>query len=273
VLEGAGQTIAFDADSTAARLRATTRSGRSIFLMQEPVNDRGLTLRKTYLYPFWHIEKQGARWDWPIANAAFDPTAVDGAQAANFYRFWRKRLFDDASFDTCRDGFVYVPLQSQLLRQRSFQSCIPIDMVKSVLANEPERKVMVTLHPHETYSPQEQNALEDLMGQHDRLFMQIGGMERYLRTCDYVVTQNSSAGFMGYFFAKPLILFSKSDFHHIALNAAEIGAAEAFARVGDHRPDYAAYLHWFLQEGAINAGRPEAKDRIRDVLRDHEWPV
>jgi hypothetical protein len=111
------------------------------------------------------------------------------------------------------------------------------------------------------------------MGQHDRLFMQIGGMERYLRTCDYVVTQNSSAGFMGYFFAKPLILFSKSDFHHIALNAAEIGAAEAFARVGDHRPDYAAYLHWFLQEGAINAGRPEAKDRIRDVLRDHEWPV
>jgi hypothetical protein len=80
-------------------------------------------------------------------------------------------------------------------------------------------------------------------------------------------------GFEGYFFGKPLILFAKSDFHHIALNVGDIGAPRAFDRVQSHTPDYAAYLFWFLQVRAINAGRPEAKKKIRDVLRNHGWPV
>ena len=273
VLQDAGMQVAFDGDNAAARLRAAARLGRSIFLMQEPVNARGLTIRKTYLYPFWHIEKQAARWEWPIAKTVFEPLAQDQAEAANFYRFWRKRTFEDAAFDTSRDGFVYVPLQSQPLRKRSFQSCSPIEMVEAVLEHDPTRQVMVTLHPEETYSAEEQKALEDLMAKHDRLFMQVGQMPRYLQSCDYVVTQNSSAGFMGYFFGKPLILFGKSDFHHIALNVEEHGIEQAFAQVRDHNPDFAGYMHWFLQRHAINAGRPEAHDKIRDVLRGHDWPV
>lgn len=247
--------------------------GAVYFLMQEPVNARGLTIRKTYLYPFWHIEKQAARWEWPVAKTSFAPFPQDQAEAANFYRFWRKRTFDDAAFDTTRDGFVYVPLQSQLLRKRSFQSCSPIEMVEAVLEHDRTRQIMVTLHPEEIYSAEEQKALEGLMTKHDRLFVQTGQMARYLQTCDYVVTQNSSAGFMGYFFGKPLILFGKSDFHHIALNTDELGVEQAFDRISDHRPDYAAYLHWFLQRHAINAGRPEARDKIRDVLRGHDWPI
>ena len=273
VLQEAGKSIAFDDDGTAARLRAATRPGNSLFLMQEPVTERGLTMRKTYLYPFWRIEKEAARWNWPVAQAGFVPNPDDSQKAANFYRFWRKRNFGEEAFDTSRDGFVYVPLQSQLLKKRSFQSCSPIDMVKSVLAHDQKRQVMVTLHPNETYSAEEQRALEDLMSNHNRLFMQMGEMERFLQSCDYVVTQNSAAGFMGYFFGKPLILFAKSDFHHIALDVSTIGEAAAFAQVSEHRPDYAAYLHWFLQRNAINGGRPEAKDHIRKALLGHDWAV
>lgn len=47
VLTEAGLQIAYDNDDTAARLRA--RPGRSLYLMQEPVNGRGLTMRKTYV--------------------------------------------------------------------------------------------------------------------------------------------------------------------------------------------------------------------------------
>lgn len=273
VLTQAGMKIAYDNDDSAARLRAMARPGRSLYLMQEPVNARGLTLRKTYVYPFWHIEKQAARWDWPVAQEPFESVGQDAQKAANFYRFWRQRLFDDDALDVRRDGFVYVPLQSQLLRKRSFQTCSPIEMVEAVLEHDTTRQVMVTLHPEETYTAEEQRALEVLMAKHDRLFMQVGEMARYLRTCDYVVTQNSSAGFMGYFFGKPLILFAKSDAHHIALNIDKIGRKLAFEAVVDHKPDYAGYLHWFLQRRAINAGRPEAKARIRNVLQGHDWPV
>ena len=68
VLTGAGLTVAFDNDDDLARLRAMARPGRGLYLMDPPANARGLTFRKTYIYPFWHIEKQAARWDWPVAQ-------------------------------------------------------------------------------------------------------------------------------------------------------------------------------------------------------------
>ncbi|WP_439153665.1 capsular polysaccharide export protein, LipB/KpsS family [Yoonia sp.] len=273
VLTSAGMTVAFDDDTDAARLRAIARPGRSLHLMENPATARGLTLRRTYLYPFWHIERQGKRWDWPVAHAQFSPCAQNPTKAADFYRFWQNRLFDEGPAQATRDGFVYVPLQGHLTTCRSFQFCSPIDMVQAVLDHDPGRKVIVTLHPSEDYSPLEQDALNALMHDHSRLDVRSGGMERYLRNCDYVVTQNSGAGFMGYFFGKPLVLFGKTDFHHIALNVGDIGLAEAFARVDRHEPDYAAYLYWFLQKRSINAGRPEVLQKIRTVLRGHGWPV
>jgi hypothetical protein len=273
VLSDAGMDVAFDGDDLAARMRAKARGGYSLFLMQDPIDGRSLTIRRTYLYPFWHIEQKAERWAWPVAKASFDVRDVDLRKAANFYRFWRERLFDELPLDARRDGFIYVPLQGQLLRKRSFQTVSPIEMVQAVLDQDEQRQVIVTLHPNETYSPQERAAIEAMANANARLFIQTGPMERYLQTCDYIVTQNSSAGFMGYFFGKPLILYAKSDFHHIALNVADIGADAAFDRVLGHQPNYAAYLQWFLQDQSINAGRPEAQAKIKDVLSSHGWPV
>ncbi len=273
VLKAGGMDVAFDGDDPAARLRARARSGYSLFLMQQPVNARSLVFRLTYIFPFWHIEKQAERWEWPVAKAVFDPHAVDPRKASNFYRFWRKRLFDDAPLSARRDGFVFVPLQGRLLDQRSFQFASPIDMLRAVLEHEPDRQVVATLHPNETYSDEEATALQALSEANPRLFVQTAGADRYVQNCDYIVTQNSSVGLKGLFFGKPLVLFAKSDFHHIGLNVAELGAARAIQRAPSHTPDYASYLFWFLQQQAINAGRPEAKNKIRNVLRGHGWPI
>lgn len=273
VLQNAGLSIAFDGADSFARLRALARPGRGIFLMDPPVNTRSLTIRKTYIYPFWHIEKQAERWDWPVAQAAFNPDMVDGTKAANFYRFWQNRLFEDAAQESRSDGFVYVPLQGLLTTQRSFQQCSPIDMIRAVLRHDLTRPVIATLHPSETYMAEDHEALESLTAETDRLYIRSGNADRYLRSCDYVVTQNSSVGFQGYFLGKPLILFGKSDFHHIALNVADLGENAAFEAVQNHAPDYAAYLYWFLQMQSINAGRPDAQDQIAKVLRGHGWPV
>ncbi len=273
VLESSGLTIAFDADDSLARLRALARPGRGLFLMDEPVGRNDLVFRKTYIYPFWHIEKQAKRWDWPVANETFDPAHQDQQKAENFYKFWQNRLFEDQAQMARKDGFVYVPLQGRLTTQRSFQFCSPIAMIEAVLAHDPYRPVIATLHPSETYTDAEQKALENLLARYGRLSVGTAPSAHYLQGCDYVVTQNSSVGFMGYFFGKPLILFGKTDFHHIALNVERIGVQTAFARVAAHVPDYAAYLHWFLQMRAINAGRPEVRTRVRTVLRGHGWPV
>lgn len=273
VLANGGLQVAFDDDDDLARLRAKARSGRGLFLMQPPANARGLTFRKTYIYPFWRVEKQAERWDWPVAKATFDASQVNQRKAANFYRLWRHRLFGDGPRHARQDGFIYMPLQGQLLRQRSFQTCSPLEMVSQVVAHDTQRHVVVTLHPSEAYSVEEQNALERLLEQNDRILVRIGGTQRLLQNCDYIVTQNSTVGFEGYFYGKPLVMFGRSDFHHVARNVSEMGVGAALEGAKEHSPNYAAYLYWFLQKQAINAGRPESHDAIAQVLRRHGWPV
>ena len=168
---------------------------------------------------------------------------------------------------------VYVPLQGRLLERRSFQHASPVEMIETVLAQDKHRKVVLGLHPKEAYSETELAALETLSEKNARLSIARGGMEEALRTCDYVVTENSSVALSGMFFHKPAILFAKVDFHHIALNVAQIGAEEAFARVAAWQPDFDTYLHWFIALNSIKADAEDAEAQILAAVRRHGWQV
>lgn len=88
-----------------------------------------------------------------------------------------------------------------------------------------------------------------------------------------MVSQNSSAAFSGFFFGKPAVLFGRIDFHHIAANVHDLGVDDALRIGPDLKPDYARYIHWFWQEMSINAGHPQAREKIRDILQRAGWPV
>lgn len=272
VLRAAGFELAYRPDSAEERAASAARPGYALFHMAEPGHDRALTLRRVYHYPFWAIEPSARRWEWRVAQADFPAGAVERAEADRFYRFWQTRLFGEAPAQATREGFVYVPLQGRLLQHRSFQSCAPLDMLRAVLAHDP-REVIAGLHPKEVYSDEELAALDQLEQSTPRLTVTLGGMERWLAGCDYVATENSSAAFNGFFFGKPAVLFARSDFHHIAADAARLGVENALRMAPQMQPDYAGYLHWFWQQVSINAGRPDAKDRIRAALLRAGWPV
>lgn len=253
--------------------RATSEGGGwSISHIKSPADARGLCFRRAYHYPFWQIEQSAERWSWDVAQTEFEADPAEATEAARFYGFWQKRLFDVAPKDATRSGFTYVPLQGKLLDHRPFQICSPLEMIKQTLAHT-DVPVIATLHPNERYSDAERSALKKLESAHDRLTVQIGGMLDLLRECDYIVTQNSSVAFNGYFFGKPALLFRKTDFHHIAVQADLDALPANFAAVGHAAPDYAAYVHWFWQNNCINAGRPEAEERIAARLRRFGWPV
>lgn len=246
--------------------------GWSMSHIKMPLDARGLCFRRVYHYPFWQIEQSGERWAWDVAQAAFAPDPSEGREAARFYGFWQKRLFGEAPHQTSREGFIYVPLQGKLLDHRPFQICSPIEMIEHCLA-QTDAPIIATLHPGETYTRAELAALKKLEKAHVRLTVRSGGMEELLARCDYVVTQNSSVAFNGYFFGKPALLFRKADFHHIAVLADLDDLAAGFAAVRTAAPDYAAYVHWFWQKNSINAGRPEAEEIIAARLRRFGWPV
>lgn len=270
--ESQGHRVEYVRNAPGQRARAAGRRGYGLFFMDEPPTRQGLCLRKAYVYPFWRIEQTMTRWEWDIAKAAFDPACVDASAAAQFCGYWRSRLFPDLG-EISRDGFVYMPLQGRLLEHRSFQTQSPLDMIRSTLAHDRTRDVVVTLHPGETYMPQERAALKELIDREHRLQLSSEPMERLLPRCDYVATQNSSAALSGYFLGKPAVLFARIDFHHIAANVAELGAEHAIRAAPDLAPDYAAYLHWFLKETAINGGSDEVGAQILSAVRRQGWSV
>lgn len=273
VVQQSGWTVGFKPQDDASLIASTTQPGYAMFHMDDPFHDRALTMRRVYEYPFWAIEETAKRWEWSVAHRSFCRPGADQQEIDRFFHFWRKRLFGAAADQPRKEGFVYVPLQGRLLHHRSFQSCSPLEMLTRVLEQDRARKVIATLHPNETYDASELAALEELKAQHPRLHLQTGHMARLLAGCDYVVTQNSSAAFFGYFFQKPAVLFGQVDFHHIACNVHRMGVAGALAQVHDHRPDYAAYLYWFWQEQSINAGLDGVKNKIRSRLLAAGWPL
>lgn len=266
VAQASGYRVEFKTNSDMERLKSAGLRGYSMFHMDDPFHDRALTFRGVYRYPFWAIERSAKRWQWRVANCGFSQEKIPRDAAVRFFDFWRNRLFNPAGTAPSQDGYVYVPLQGKLLERRSFQTCTPLEMVQAVLHHDSERQVVAALHPKETYTSAEIAELEGLKNKCPRLAITSGNMEKWLKACDYVVTQNSSAGFFGFFFEKPCVLFGQIDFHHIALNVAALGVQDAIAQAPQHTPDYAGYVHWFWQQMSINAGRPDAEDQIRARL-------
>ena len=251
-----------------ARRSAPDRDGYALFHMQPPTHDRALTFRRAYHYPFWRIETTQQRWRFRVAQAHFDPQAIEPAQAQDFARQLRDRVLPGPP--PSRTGPVLVPLQGHLRRCRSFQTMSPLEMLEQVARL--GRPTVATLHPRERYDAADHEALARLTARHPNLTLG-GNTAALLRDCAFVATQNSGVAFDGYILGKPAVLFGQIDFHHIGLNVAQLGASAALAAADHHAPDLARYLWWFLQEQAINASRPEAQDRILAAMRKGGWPI
>ncbi|WP_299586117.1 hypothetical protein [uncultured Tateyamaria sp.] len=270
VLRAAGFEVGFHPNTTTERIKAAGRRGYGLCHMTPPPNARCLTFRRVYHYPFWQIQASDKRWEWDVAHASFDPGQCPRKEADRFYGFWRKRIGGALLDQVGDDGFVYIPLQGRLTEQRSFQSCSPLDMIRRTRAALPGRRLIVTLHPKETYTPGELAELEALEARDPALDVRMGERDALLPRCSFVVTQTSSIAFDGMFFGKPSVVFGQTDFHHVMVDGRD---SDAFDRVTDHRPDYAAYLWWVWQHMAINAGHDSAEAKIRAKLSAAGWPV
>lgn len=255
------------------RIKSTARAGYALFHMEDPLHDRGLTLRLSYFFPFWRLEKSGKRWEFDVAQKTYISAGIDTDLAAAWATRWRGYLFKGLANEPRRDGPIYVALQGRLTQHRSFQSMSPVEMVKVTCQTYPTAPILIGLHPNETYSDQEMAALHDACADHPDVSIQTGGMEDALKTCRFVVTQNSTAALMGYFFHKPAVLFGLIDFHHIGLKVQEMGPTAALLAAPDHMPDFDSYLYWFTMENAIKADAPDVHDRIAERLIEHGWQL
>ncbi|MBU3028879.1 hypothetical protein [Paracoccus marinaquae] len=268
LLEARGWQIEIRRSGPPARAEAPSLPGYALFNMEKPTHARALTFRLAYHYPFWRLERIAERWRWPVALARFEPGEIDPGMAGDFATRLRHRVLPGPEPQS--GGHVLIPLQGRIRKERSFQTMSPVRMVEAVART--GRASIVTLHPKETCDAGDHAALQSLADRFPNL--SIGGdTARLLRDCAFVATQNSAVAFDGYILGKPAVLFGQSDFHHIALNVADLGTAEALARAPDHRPDFAAYLHWFLRRTSLDMMAPDADARLLAAMKKGGWPV
>ncbi|MBC7146310.1 MAG: hypothetical protein H5U24_13010 [Thioclava marina] len=269
-VEEADWTVSLHETGPEARREAPDEPGYALFRMEPPTHERALTCRRTYLGAFWHVERVAERWDWPVAKATFVANDIDGEAAQKFFSATKNRLYPGI-IPSDEDNLAFIPLQGRLLDYRSFQAVSPVQMIEEVIARH-EGPVVATLHPRESYKPAEIAALEALSARFPRFRFQSGGSLDLLPRCKFVVTQNSALALEGFFLRKPAVLFGLSDFHHIAGSVPRDGIEAAFEKLRQ-TPPVARYLYWFLQLNALNAGRPEFEERLREQLRACGWPI
>ncbi|MDO5528430.1 MAG: hypothetical protein Q4F71_03415 [Paracoccus sp. (in: a-proteobacteria)] len=247
--------------------RSCTRGGYAMFHMKHSGAENALCFRRSYHYPFWSITPHSERWRSDVARATFDAASIDPDAARDFTGRLRRRVWRDTK---PREGdYILIPLQGKISEQRSFQTCAPLSMVDAIART--GRRAIATLHPRESYSHAERAALDRIAARWPNLT--IGGDSRaLLPDCSFVATMNSAVAFDGYIIGKPAVLFAQIDFHHIALNVAELGIDAAIERAPGHRPDFDAYLTWFLGH-SINARAEDAEQQVLAAMKKGGWPI
>lgn len=267
-VEAAGWQVVFLPTGPKARRKAPDLPGYALFHLEAPTHNRALMFRRAYHYPFWQIQPVLQRWRSEAAQTPFDPAAIPEERARDFTDRLRRRVLPGPP--PRMSGPVLIPLQGKLRQRRSFQTMSPIAMVRQIART--GQPACATLHPNEVYDTADLHALDRLAAHHPNLT--IGDRTAdLLRDCRLVATQNSAVAFDGYLLGKPAVLFGQSDIHHIALNVADLGAAEALARAPGHRPDFARYLLWFLRRKSINATAQDAPAQIIAAMQKGGWPI
>ena len=267
-VESVGWRVIFQPTGPEARQQAPDLPGYALYHLEQPTHDRALIFRRAYHYPFWQIQPMLQRWRFEVALTPYDPAAIPAEQAQQFLTRLRARVLPGPP---PRQGpSVLIPLQGRLRQCRSFQTMSPVEMVRQIART--GHPATATLHPNEVYDAQDLRALDQLAARYPNLT--IGGeTASLLRDCRFVATQNSAVAFDGYLLGKPAVLFGQADFHHIALNVADLGVKAALRRAPDHRPDVARYLFWFLRHMSINATAPDAGARILGAMKKGGWPI
>ncbi|MCW1918885.1 hypothetical protein NX862_08965 [Rhodobacter sp. KR11] len=248
------------------------RDGFHMVVNNDPDGPRCLTLRPAGFEPFWQIQPTNCRWDWQTATLPYTPPQVPQDRIDAFLANWRSHILH--SIAPSRAGHILAPLQGKLTETRSFQSASPLVMLRETLRRWPDRPVIATTHPSETYTPDETEALTALTHTYPRLSLQPGSTA-LLASADLVVTQNSTVAFKGFLLDKPAMLWARIDWHHMAASVPRDGVAPAFAQAlaATKAPqDFGRYLFWYLRQQSLCAWEDKPK-AILARLATLGWPI
>jgi len=115
------------------------------------------------------------------------------------------------------------------------------------------------------------NRIEKLADGDPNILISEASVHDLIRVSDWIVTQNSAAGFEALLQKKKLITCARSDFHHASAVARSEAELRQILRDGAGRFDgfsYEKYLYWFLSENCLEPQRDDFAETVWSRLRD-----
>jgi hypothetical protein len=227
-------------------------------------HSRALNTAVAYIFPFWYLDPMGVYGESSLTQARFDPAEQDADACANLMARLTNRLviprksrFDQPETDdVIPDNCIAVFLQGWSAPTERLRYITEEEMVAAVLADTGGRPVVLKPHPN-TRDPETFEMLARL-SKRPNVTVTFGNIHDILAKADLSVSLCSSVSLEGMLHGCPAVLFGRSDFHHCAATA-KTAAEWPNARdraLGTDWP-FAAFLHWFLEKGMLNASRSE----------------
>ena len=230
---------------------------------------RALNTAVGYIFPFWYLDPMGVFGESSLAGAQFDPAAQDPKASADLVARLTQRLviprksrFDQPDTgETYREGCIAVFLQGWSEPTERLRYMSEAEMLDAVLRDTGGRPVVIKPHPN----TRDRETFEMLATLADRpdVTVTFGNIHDILARAAVSVSLCSSVSLEGMLHRCPAVLFGRSDFHHCAMTvttAADWPRARDTAIATDW--PFAAFLHWFLEKGMINASRTEFVDLV-----------
>ncbi len=232
-----------------------------------------ITVRRAIYIPYWSYENAQYRDGFRLYKKRFNPNKIYEDEAQEFAAKIRKRNIGVKWPVEDFGEAVFIPLQGRLQDQRYGQSMSPLDMIRTVREHEPDRELLLSLHPGDDNSREALDALEAVCKEVDARVVDMPN-SMLMRKSKYVATMNSSLGFEAMVWGLPVMLFADADFHHMAVNVKDYeNISEAFEAIHGEVPDFSKYIKWYLDDNMISARKPNAIPRTIDYLKELGLPV
>ncbi|MEM6478382.1 MAG: hypothetical protein AAF647_04965 [Pseudomonadota bacterium] len=226
-----------------------------------------------YIWGFWYLDEIGINADSSLRLRTFRPHGLDWDAAQWFFHGVAGYMIENNVSRAEQAPQGNEPLEAA----RSVVFCQEIEartprqhyltteaMMRNAARASGGGIVYVKPHPYATAS--ERTRIEALTANDPNLRISDASVHDLIRASDWVVTQNSAAGFEALLHKKKVITCARCDYHHASLVARSEDELRRHLREGAAALDgfeYEKYVYWFLSETCLE---PQS-----DAFADRAW--
>lgn len=235
-----------------------------------------------YIWGFWYLDEVGVNAHSSIRMRTFRPHGVDWGAAEWFFNGvagWMveqnvsrlpQAARDPGSLDRAQSVVFCQDIETRQPRQHYLTTD---QMIRNAARAAGGGIVYVKPHPHQDETTRAR--IEKLAASDPNIRVSEASVHDLIAASDWVVTQNSAAGFEAFLQKKRVITCARSDYHHATVVARTEDELRDTLRNGASRLDgfeYEKYVSWFLSETCFEPQSDTFADRVWARLQDKFTP-